>query len=345
MDGLSLIQPLAIREISEITDEPVQCLESLTEFFNVLSDITPAILDGIHSMIRVKKFRSASISLRYEHERSCIDLYKTSRDVVAIIEIVESLREMVDDTKRIERIYVEVRNQIKRGKSNLDGKNVTCFPELNDFLTELLMSVRKIYSLSQRIEKNYNTFSTKKKKEEENEQNVASTLWKNVGFGSGVGAVIGAATGGLLGFMVHGVAGVVFGGVGVGGGSGIGDAGIGGGSGIGDVSIGGCSEIGVVGISGGNGIAKMYNEKEEKYHKTKESFKCLNAAALNLQHIICEIQSAEPFKTVNVCFIHHQQPSLSQILISLDKLFSALRFKGVNFRELRERAESIFGFN
>lgn len=308
MDGLSLLKP--IRQISEITDEPVQCLESLTEFLKVLGEITPKILDGIQPMVGLEEYHSASISLRYEHERSCIDLYRIGCDVVAIIEIVESLREMADDEERIEKIRAEVRNQIERGTTNFDGKNVACFPELNDFLTELLISVRKLHSLSQRIEKNYNIFSTRQEKaknETENEQNVAS--WMNVIVGAVAEGIIGAATGGF-GTMITGVADAVF-----------------------DTVVTG----------GTSGIAKIYKDEEEKYCKTKERFKRLNAAALNFQDIICEIQqNAEPFKTVNVCFIHHQQLLLSQTLISLDKLFSALRFKGVNFRELRKRAESIY---
>lgn len=304
MDGLP------IRQISEITDEPVQCLEALTEFLNVLSEITPTILDGIQPMVGLEKYCSTSISLRYEHERSCIDLSKISCDVVAIIEIVESLREMADDEERIEKIRAEVRNQIEKGTTNFDGKNVTCFPELNDFLTGLLISVRKLHSLSQRIEKNYNIFSTRKKKaknESDIEQNVAS--WISVG--AFLGDLVDAATGGLGTILITGVADAVLGHV--------------------DIS------------EGTSGIAKMYKDEEEKYFKTKERFKRLNAAALNFQDIICEIQqNGEPFKTVNVCFIHHQQPLLSHILASLDKLFGALRFKGVNFRELRKRAESIY---
>ena len=313
-----------IRQIPDFCNEPIQCLESLIEALNILGKITPAILDGIQPVVELlglEEFRFASISLRYEHEKSSRDLYRIGCDVIDLIKIVESLHEMVDDEERIEKIRAEVRNQIEKETTHFDRKDVGCFPELIQFLNDVLARVRKVESLSENIDKNFNNLSTRNEKAENEAEKQENAAWLRKYFAGTFAAFsLYTVVWGLSSVERDGASGAAFCYVGLGG----------------IVGIASCVML------------KTYEDKEKKFRKTKCEFKTLHKAASDLQIITCKIQQGikvlKNKMEINFTRELEQPPLLTYIEKSLAKIFTALRFERVNFSELKERASRLLEF-
>lgn len=309
----------------------VKYLESVPLILDSLKQILPVILDL--DLLRLKEFPSTRINLKGEYELSSGQLKAIACDVVALIIIVKSIREMADDRMK-ERIRVEVRKQIEKGTTHFDRQDIDRFPELNDFLAELLERVRNVDNLSGKIEQSsrdiYRDLPNRNRMAENKAENGENSAWlRKVVFGAAAVGFVGVATGGLglgIGALVVGVQSTALGlTAAVGGGSALAAAGS------------------ALAAAGSGLISRKYSQEEEKFCKAKEKFERLNRTAVRLQQVTGEIQRyTRLFKTsLDACFIREQPPLLRQIPRSLEKLFAALRFEGVNFENLRERAERI----
>ena len=312
--------------LEQIWDQLVQSLDSLATIFDSLKQILPALQNSCSDLLRFEEFGSVGVNLRREHDESSRQLHKIACDVVEFIIIAKSLREMADDENQMERIRAEVRKQRERGTTHFDRQDIVRFPELNEFLTELLQRVRNIDVLSGKIERqsreHYSNFSGRNQWAETKATSKESSAWlRKIAFGTAAVALFGVATGGIglgIGAAIAGAQGTAM----------------------------GLTTLAAVGGGGGyatRNISRKYSHYEEKFSKTKQGFESLDRAAFRLQQVTGEIQRyTQLFKTnIEACFIRDQPPLLRQIPRSLEKLFTALRFEGVNFNELRERAQSI----
>lgn len=315
--------------LEQIWNQLVQSLDSLATILDSLKQILPAIQNACADLLRLEEFGSVGVHLRQEYDKSSRQLNKIACDVVEFIIIAKSLREMADDEDQMERIRAEVRKQRERGTTHFDRQDVVRFPELNEFLTELLARVRNIDILSGKIEKqsreHYSSISSRNQEAEIKATSKEYSAWlRKIAFGTAAVAFLGVATGGIglgIGAAFAGAQGTAL----------------------------GLATLAAVGGGGGfatGNISRKFSHEEAKFCGTKEGFERLNRATFRLQQVTGEIQRyTQLFKTnVEACFIRDQPPLLRQIPRSLEKLFTALRFEGVNFNEWRERAQSIVEF-
>ena len=311
-------------DLEQIWNQLIQSLDSLAAILDSLKQILPVILNV--DLLCLEEFGSVGVNLQHEHDKSSRQLNEIACDVVEFIIIAKSLREMADDKDQMERIRAEVRKQGERGTTHFDRQDIVRFPELNEFLTELLERVRNIDILSGRIEEqsreHYSNLFSRNKTAEIRAKSKENSAWRRkIVFGAAAVALFGVATGGVgfgISAAIAGAQGTAL----------------------------GLSAIAAVGGGGGFATTKVsqkFSKEEAKFCGKKEGFERLNRAAFRLQQVTMEIQRyTRLFKTnIEACFIRDQPPLLRQIPRSLEKLFTALRFEGVNFNELRERAQSI----
>ena len=310
--------------LEQIWNQLIQSLDSLAGILDSLKQILPVILNV--DLLGLEEFGSVGVNLQHEYDKSSRQLNKIACDVVEFIIIAKSLREMADDKDQMERIRAEVRKQGERGTTHFDRQDIVRFPELNEFLTELLERVRNIDILSGRIEEqsreHYGNLFSRNKSAEIKATSKENSAWlRKVAFGAAAVTLFGVATGGVgfgISAAIAGAQGTAL----------------------------GLSALAAVGGGGGFATTKVsqkFSKEEAKFCGKKEGFERLNRAAFRLQQVTGEIQRyTRLFKTnIEACFIRDQSPLLRQIPRSLEKLFTALRFEGVNFNELRERAQSI----
>lgn len=307
-------------QISKNGTDVLQCLESIKNAFDILRGIPDVILKSIKPVVDQLRLEAANISLRYEHERLSSDLNKIGYDVVELIDTLESICKMTDDKNRKQRIFAEVENQRKVGTSHLYRKDITRFPEFNDFLTELITRIDTARTLSQTVEEECKELSTRIQAAEtqaSNKENVAK--WMKLA-STAVAVSICIAAGGVGLAVIAGKGAVILGALCIGGG---------GGSGILSVKA-----------------YKNYSHEEEEFRSKKKEFKSLNDAAHDLRIIAREgIFPTRKVGTHILASLTHenmpdQPPSVEQITTSLESMFIALEIK-TDFGALREKAEGV----
>lgn len=313
MDELSELLSQCI-EVLKSSNNLGLCLEAIISALDILEGIPPAILSCIKPVVDLIRFEAATINLRYEYNRSSCDLNEIGYNVMELIDILKSLSEMAYDEKRKGMIRTEVSNQIKMGRIHFDRQDIIGFPELNDFLTKLIIKIERARALSKTIEERCKELFTRNEAAE-TEASKKETIAKFKKYAFIVVAVVG------LGFVIKVreshliilVAGgfVLF-----------------------------CIILFIV--------FKQNLHQEEKFRNTKENFKCLNKDARRLLEVTRK--SSFPARTmisnnIDSDFIRenapNQLPSLSHITTSLDTLFVVLECRGMDFHELRGEAENI----
>lgn len=298
--------------------DTLQCLESLISALEILGRFPPIVLAWIKPVISIFQLEASNISLRYEYDRSSSDLNKIGYHVMQLIDILQSLSEMADDEDRLLKIFDEVMNQ---KVTHFDRQDITRFPELNDFLTELIARIDKANTLSNTIEIRCKELSTRNEAAQtkaSNQENAAKWIKHVLGT---VKVSFPIAAGVMCLVAVTGKVPAV----------------------LGAVSIG----VGSTGICLSQMAFEEYSQREEKFRSTKEEFMVLNQAAGRLQDIAT--QNLFPAQAIeielNVNFtrenVPNQPPLLTRIKVSLDKLLKALKFERRNLCEMRKEAEII----
>ena len=127
-----------------ISCDLIRSLEQLTEALEGLKQILSEALN----VLQLSEFSSIRIKLPYELSE---ELNKICFQVQIFATTVKSFRKVTDDKDRMERIRAEVRKQGEEGTTHFKHEDTAKFPELNDFLTELLNTVRKVDDLSTKI--------------------------------------------------------------------------------------------------------------------------------------------------------------------------------------------------
>ena len=286
-----------------ISCDLIRSLEQLTEALEGLKQILPEALN----LLRLNEFSSITIKLPY---KLSTELKEICFHVQTFANTVKSLRKVTDNKDRMERIRAEVRKQGKDGTTHFKREDTAKFPELNDFLTELLNTVRnvddlstKIKQLSQEYYRNDISSWIKPAEIKAGEMENAAMLRK---FAIATPALIG------LGLAAA-------------------------------VSLRSTVAAFSLGISASYILYRKFSHEEAKFNDTQERFKRLNQDALRLLQITGEIkQNTQLLRTeIETCFFRDQPLLLTQIPISLEKLLTSLQFKEVNFEDLTERVNAL----
>lgn len=305
-------------QLSRSCNNALQCLEALTSALDILSRIPPMVLTWIQPLISLFRLEG-NISLRYKYDRSSRDLNEIGYRVVELIDVLQSLSEMADDEDRIGRIFSEVKKN--QEVTHFDRQDITHFPELNDFLTELIARTDQAKTIYETIEVKCTELSTRNEAAESEASNQESAAKQRKFVFRTVAVSLTCAMGGVGLAVFTGKMPAL----------------------LGAASIG----VGWAGIGLSSMMSKEYLHKENEFHSTREKFKHLNQAAGHLQDIARE--SVFPAQTmnndINVNFtrknIPNQPPLLIRIDTSLDKLLKALKFGRRNFSDMRKEAEMI----
>ena len=286
------------------------------------------ILQEAKNILRFDEFSTTGIELRYDYETLSRELNDICFQVLSYVDTVKSLHEMTDDEDQIERIRSEVRRQEEEGTENFKREDTAKFPELNNFLDELLYRVGKVDDLSTKIQQlSQEYFSNVPSRIKPAEikagkmENAAKV--RKIAFGAttvicagfiteGIGLGLIAAAKGTLAHIHLSIA---------------------------------CISGGVaIGYASGN-MYKKYSDEEAKFIDIQDKIKLLNRDAFRLSKIMGEVEQNTQLLRINIeaCFIRdHDQPILlTQIPKSLKKLLTSLQFKGVNFEDLTERIKCI----